>query len=67
MKASIALLAVGASFAIAQSISDLPPCGVSLYSLYTLSLHNFKLYLHLQLLVTTRSLKLTAIPYSKHA
>ena len=43
MKASIALLAVGASFAIAQSISDLPPCGVSLYSLYTPSLHNFKL------------------------
>jgi len=33
MKTSIALLAVGASFAVAQSISDLPPCGVSLYSL----------------------------------
>ena len=43
MKTSIALLAVGASFAVAQSISSLPPCGVSLYSLLYLSLHNFKL------------------------
>ena len=33
MKISIALLAVGASFAISESISDLPPCGVSLHSL----------------------------------
>jgi hypothetical protein len=33
MKISIALLVVGASFAVAQSISDLPPCGVSLYTL----------------------------------
>jgi hypothetical protein len=33
MKTSIALLAVGASFAFSESISDLPPCGVSLHSL----------------------------------
>lgn len=33
MKTSIALLAIGASFAFSESISDLPPCGVSLHSL----------------------------------
>ena len=32
-----------------------------------ITLSSINSYLHLQLLVTTRNLKLTAIPYSKHA